>query len=114
MSAAIPDPQTLKQIIDYIGYSLMGLAGILSAWHRMRNAPFKPVTKETGGKHMPIERLEAVEREVDYLRTRQDQLQQESSSQQNAILKQQTAMFDLLVQQRSALDKILTKMGGLV
>lgn len=62
---------------------------------------------------MSMERLEAVEREVSYLRKRQDQLQREGAAQQNAILKQQTALFDVVLQQRSTLDKILNRMGGL-
>ena len=59
-----------------------------------------------------MERLEKVERELILLRNRQDERHKENQARQNAILQQQNAMFDLLVQQRSAVDKILTKMGG--
>ena len=114
----MPDPQTFKQVIDSIGYSIMGVIGLFGAWQRMKAAtacaPGPPSNDRRGSKKdVAFERLTKVEEEVASLRTRQSEIQQETSGQQNSILKQQAAMFDLLVQQRSVLDKILAKMGGL-
>jgi len=112
------DPQIFKQVIDCVGYTVMGLAGLFGAWQRMRaatasgpSASAPEPKKERKG--LPMDRLEKVERELVLLRNRQDERHQENQARQSAILQQQTAMFDLLVQQRSAVDKILTKMGGL-
>ena len=115
---AIPDPETFKQVIDCVGYSVMGVVGLFGAWQRMKavtgSGLLNPVQGKRGStKPMPLERLEKVEQEMVALRNRQAEMHKEGAVQQNSILKQQAAMFDLLVQQRSALDKILAKMGGL-
>jgi hypothetical protein len=96
----------------------MGLLGIYGAWQRMRAASGKPPSRDVPGKRditkiLPLERLRRLEHDVTALRNRQLEIHQETILQQSALLKQQAAMFDLLAQQRSALDKILTKMGGL-
>jgi hypothetical protein len=61
-----------------------------------------------------MERLSKVEWDLVALRERQDEMHRENAVQQSSILKQQSAMFDLLAQQRNTLDKILGKMIGLV
>ena len=114
----LPDPETFKQLVDCIGYSVMGVVGLFGAWQRMKaatasGAPRGVHDKRGFTKLMPMERLEKVEQDVIVVRNRQMEIHQETTVQQKSILKQQAAMFDLLVQQRSALDKILAKMGGL-
>jgi small-conductance mechanosensitive channel len=115
---SMPDPQSFKQLIDCIGYSVMGLVGLFGAWQRMRAVTASVSNRPSSDKGefkkiMPLERLERAEQDIQALRNRQAEIHQETIAQHNAILKQQAAMFDLLVQQRSALDKILAKMGGL-
>jgi hypothetical protein len=114
----MPDAQTFKQVIDCVGYSFMGLVGLFGAWQRVRvfsghGASQSVQDKRGSTEAMPIERLERIEQDIAALRARQTEINDERILQQNASLKQQAAMFDLLVQQRSALDKILAKMGGL-
>lgn len=116
MNAGLPDPQTLKQIIDYLGYTLTGLAGVITAWKRMRKSAVQrgsPWRRRGAGNTVRREQIKAIEEELSYLRKRQDHLQDESAVHQSELLKQQTAIFDLLLQQRGILDKILGKMGGL-
>jgi hypothetical protein len=112
-------PEQMKQVFDVAGYSLMGLAGVFSAWQRMQGATrtqsgdaAEHVNKPRGTLSA-MERLSKVERDLVALRNRQDEMHQENAMQQNSMLKQQSAMFDLLVQQRTTLDKILGKMIGL-
>ncbi len=111
-----PDPRALKQIIDGVGYGVMGIVGVFSAWQRTRavttpGAGFRFPGRRSEAK-MPL-RIDKLEQEILSLSARQNELQTENKSQHESMQKQQSAMFDLLVQQRGALDKILTKMGGL-
>jgi hypothetical protein len=114
------DPQSMKQAFNLAGYSLMGLAGVFGAWQRLRSATPSgavAVAMDGGKSGRPLsalERLGRVEQDLVMLRNRQDELQQENAAQQSSMLQQQTAMFDLLVQQRTTLDKILAKMSGLL
>jgi hypothetical protein len=115
------DPQSMKQAFDLAGYSLMGLVGVLGAWQRLRSAtPSASVATASVDGNKPgraltaLERLVKVEQDLVTLRNRQDEMHQENAAQQSSMLQQQTAMFDLLVQQRTTLDKILAKMSGLL
>jgi hypothetical protein len=115
------EPQSMKQAFDLAGYSLMGLVGVFGAWQRLRSAtPSHGVALGLvdGGKSgrplTALERLGKVEQDLVTLRNRQDEMHQENALQQTSMLQQQTAMFDLLVQQRTTLDKILAKMSGLL
>lgn len=117
MMTAIPDPQSLKQVIDCIGYSVMGLAGVFSAWQRMKgisnngaNAEIPPTPKP---KLTQGQRLERVEHEIVLLKNKQAEMYEETLDHQKSMLQQQAAVFNLLIQQRSAIDKILGKMGGM-
>ena len=111
------DLNGLHEIADYTGYAFMGLVGLYGAWRKTRLAKtpvnVKPLEVSDPTVAPPEDRVERIEIDVSSLRMRQDQMQQETNGRQSHILKQQTAMFDLLVQQRSILDKILTKMTGL-
>jgi hypothetical protein len=119
--AVMPNPEEMKQVFDVAGYVLMGLAGMFSAWQRMQatiRTNTGSATPDNGNKATPslsaMERLSKVEQDIEALRNRQDEMHQENAVQQESMLKQQSAMFDLLVQQRAVLDKILGKMGGIL
>lgn len=113
-------PEGMKQIFDVGGYSLMGLVGMFSAWQRMRAATRIRPGEQAGHRNRTkatlsaMERLNKVEQDLVALRSRQDEMHQENALQQSSMLKQQSAMFDLLVQQRTTLDKILGKMIGIL
>jgi hypothetical protein len=113
----IPDPRMFKEVIDCAGYALMGLVGLFGAWQRraaLDSGRMQSVQDKRGSKEdMSIRRLEKVEQEIATLRLRQTEIHHETNIQQKSILKQQSAMFDLLTQQRGVLDRILAKMGGL-
>jgi hypothetical protein len=119
--AVMFSPEQMKQVFDVAGYSLMGLVGMFSAWQRTRTAtrtrsgvPPARHGNKINGSLSAMERLTKVERDLAALRNRQDEMHQENAMQQNSMLKQQSAMFDLLVQQRTTLDKILGKMIGIL
>ncbi len=117
----MPAAPMFKQVIDCVGYSVMGLVGLFGAWQRMRVASVVGLNaqSEPGGvprrvkQPPPLQRIEKVERDLQQLRKRQDEMQTISVSHHNEILRQQTAILDLLVLQRSLLDRIVIKAGGL-
>lgn len=118
MTIGIPDPQAFKQVIDCIGYSVMGLVGVFGAWQRMKGVsntgPVLDVPNlKKPPKMNPVQRLERVEQELVCLKARQEEMYSEMVEHQKSMLQQEAAVFNLLIQQRSAVDKILTKMGGL-
>ncbi len=118
MTMGIPDPQAFKQVIDCIGYSLMGLVGVFGAWQRMKGVSNTGPALDVPNrlklpKLSPIQRLEHVEQELVSLKTRQEEMYSEMVEHQKSMLQQEAAVFNLLIQQRSAIDKILAKMGGL-
>jgi hypothetical protein len=116
MITEIPDPQSFKQLIDCVGYSVMGLLGVLGAWQRMKNASGREPNLETPDapkQSSSLHRLERVEQAVVSLKTKQEEMYEETLEHQRSILQQQAAVFNLLIQQRNAIDKILGKMGGL-
>lgn len=111
-------PESMKQVFDLAGYTLTGLVGLFSAWQRAR-ALIRSSKGQTAatvhkgkGKVSAMERLQKLEQDLIALRTRQNELQQENENRHGSMLKQQTAMFQLLVEQRTTLDKIFAKTGG--
>ena len=111
------DPQSLKQLIDCLGYSIMGLVGVLGAWQRMRSINGSDASadadsgRKRGGQTPPTDRLNRMEQDLQALRRRHEEFQKLATDVQGSLLKQQTAIFDLLVQQRTVLDKMLSRLG---
>lgn len=115
---SLPDPETLKQIIDYVGYTVSGLAAAITAWQRIRGAPLpkgggRPLRKKKSPCRINAEVIEQIDREFRDLRMRQNDFQKKLMAQGEQIVKQQSAIFDLLVHQRNTLDRITKRTGGL-
>ena len=94
----------------------MGLVGVFGAWQKMKGASPAEGGFETPPPPKavsPLQRLERAEHEIGLLKERQEEMYTETLDHQKSMLQQQAAVFNLLIQQRSAIDKILGKMGGL-